>query len=88
MPPKISLLKLTSPQAILDLYENKHVVQDMLVPFSSLKKSLEFFHDQIEVRDLLLNRLPVKNLKLLSTKKLLNFLWTKSCQEARLPQNK
>jgi len=49
MPPKISLLKLTSPQVILDLYEKRHVVQDMVVPFSCLKKSLEFFHKQTEL---------------------------------------
>lgn len=49
MPPKISLLKLTSPQVLLDLYETKHVVQDMLVPISCLKQSIEFFDEQIEV---------------------------------------
>ena len=43
MPPQIALLKITSPQIILDLYENKHVVQDMLVPISNLKESLECF---------------------------------------------
>ena len=43
MPPQIALLKITSPQIILDLYENKHVVQDMLVPISKLKESLECF---------------------------------------------
>lgn len=49
MPPKISLLKITSPQAILDLYEKKQVVQDMLVPMPCLKQSIEFFHAQIKV---------------------------------------
>eukprot|EP00112_Aurelia_sp_Birch-Aquarium-sp1_P018938 Seg4599.1 transcript_id=Seg4599.1/GoldUCD/mRNA.D3Y31 product=Delta protein_id=Seg4599.1/GoldUCD/D3Y31 len=49
MPPKISLLKLTSPQIILDLYEKKHVVQDMVVPVSRLQSSLEFFHDKIKL---------------------------------------
>ena len=49
MPPQIALLKITSPQIILDLYENKHVVQDMLVPMSKLKESLECFDVKTKV---------------------------------------
>ena len=49
MPPQIALLKITSPQIILDLYENKHVVQDMLVPMSKLKESLECFDAKTKV---------------------------------------
>ena len=41
MPPQIGLLKLTSPKIILDMYENKHIVQDMLVTINQLKASLE-----------------------------------------------
>ena len=49
MPPQIALLKITSPQIILDLYENKHVVQDMLVPMSKLKESLGCFDVKTKV---------------------------------------
>ena len=49
MPPQIALLKITSPQIILDLYENKHVVQDMLVPINKLKESLECFDVKTKV---------------------------------------
>lgn len=49
MPPQIALLKITSPQIILDLYENKHVVQDMLVPMNKLKESLECFDVKTKV---------------------------------------
>jgi len=49
MPPQIALLKITSPQIILDLYENKHVVQDMLVPIDDLKQSLECFDNLTQI---------------------------------------
>eukprot|EP00794_Sanderia_malayensis_P007853 gene7853-8702_t len=50
MPPKISLMKITSPKILLELYENKHAVQDMVVPMDQhLNSILEFFHDNLEL---------------------------------------
>ncbi len=49
VPPKVSLLKRTQGKAIKKLYEEHHIVQDMLVPIGELRKSLEFFHDQVAV---------------------------------------
>lgn len=43
MPPKISLLKLTTTGAIKELYEKNHVVQDMLVPLNNLSEALDVF---------------------------------------------
>lgn len=50
VPPKISLLKLTQGEAIRKLYEQHHVVQDMLVPMKSLEKSIQTFHVDLNVR--------------------------------------
>ncbi|NWY76839.1 DHC24 reductase, partial [Erithacus rubecula] len=49
VPPKISLLKLTQGEAIRKLYEQHHVVQDMLVPMKSLEKSIQTFHVDLNV---------------------------------------
>ncbi|KAJ8705262.1 hypothetical protein PYW07_011089 [Mythimna separata] len=49
MPPEVSLLKLTQPEAVARLYEKAHVIQDMLVPVEHLEKSIEVFHKEIEV---------------------------------------
>lgn len=49
MPPKISLLKLTQTNAIKKLYENNHIIQDMLVPVESLEKSIELFDEIVSV---------------------------------------
>ncbi|KAJ3600123.1 hypothetical protein NHX12_034073 [Muraenolepis orangiensis] len=49
VPPKISLLKLTQGETIRRLYEQHHVVQDMLVPMKHLKDSLTRFHQDIQV---------------------------------------
>lgn len=49
VPPKVSLLKLTQTDAIKNLYENNHVIQDMLVPMCTLKQSIELFHDAFQV---------------------------------------
>jgi len=40
MPPKPSLLKMTQTDEIVQLYEKFHVVQDMVVPISTLSRSL------------------------------------------------
>lgn len=49
MPPKISLLKLTQTQAVKKLYENNHVLQDMLVPIETFKASLNIFRETFNV---------------------------------------
>ncbi|CAG9796151.1 unnamed protein product [Diatraea saccharalis] len=49
MPPEVSLLKLTQPQAVADLYERAHVIQDMLVPVQHLDKAILKFHEEFEV---------------------------------------
>lgn len=49
MPPEVSLLKLTQPEAVAKLYEKAHVIQDMLVPVEHLEKAIEVFHRTIEV---------------------------------------
>lgn len=50
VPPKISLLKLTQGETIRRLYEQHHVVQDMLVPMKHLQAAIERFHQDINVR--------------------------------------
>lgn len=49
MPPEVSLLKLTQPEAVGKLYERAHVIQDMLVPVQYLEKSIGIFHKEFEV---------------------------------------
>lgn len=49
VPPKVSLLKLTQTEAVRKLYENNHVIQDMLVPIETLKNSIEKFHEVLEI---------------------------------------
>jgi len=50
MPPKVSLLKITETKAITNLYENNHIIQDLLVPVKYLKESIRKFHDAVQVR--------------------------------------
>ncbi|KAK2495459.1 hypothetical protein MC885_002643 [Smutsia gigantea] len=49
VPPKISLLKLTQGETLRKLYEQHHVVQDMLVPMKCLTQALHTFHEDIHV---------------------------------------
>lgn len=49
VPPKISLLKLTQGETIRKLYEQHHVVQDMLVPMKKLQAAITCFHQDIQV---------------------------------------
>lgn len=49
MPPKVSLLKLTQTNAIKKLYENNHIIQDMLVPVETLEKSIDLFEETVAV---------------------------------------
>ena len=50
VPPKISLLKLTQGETIRRLYEQNHVVQDMLVPVKHMEAAITRFHQDINVR--------------------------------------
>uniref|UniRef100_A0A2P2HY56 Delta(24)-sterol reductase n=2 Tax=Hirondellea gigas TaxID=1518452 RepID=A0A2P2HY56_9CRUS len=49
VPPKVSLLKLTQSQAIKELYENNHFIQDMLVPLDRLGPALDCFHQEVQI---------------------------------------
>ncbi|XP_063542976.1 delta(24)-sterol reductase-like isoform X1 [Cydia strobilella] len=49
MPPEVSLLKLTQPEAVGRLYDKAHVIQDMLVPIETLEKAVLLFHDKFRV---------------------------------------
>lgn len=49
VPPKISLLKLTQGETLRKLYEQHHVVQDMLVPMKCLSQALRTFQNDIHV---------------------------------------
>lgn len=49
MPPEVSLLKLTQPEAVAKLYERSHVIQDMLVPIERLEAAVQLFHKEFEV---------------------------------------
>ncbi|XP_036377811.1 delta(24)-sterol reductase [Megalops cyprinoides] len=49
VPPKISLLKLTQGETIRRLYEQHHVVQDMLVPMKHMQSAISCFHNDIHV---------------------------------------
>ena len=51
VPPKVSLLKLTQGQAIKELYEKNHFIQDMLVPMTSLSSALKCFEKEVKVRN-------------------------------------
>ncbi|CAI5455564.1 unnamed protein product [Caenorhabditis angaria] len=48
-PPKISLLKATTPPTLRKLYDRQHVLQDMLVPMDQLTKTIEVFHEEVEI---------------------------------------
>jgi delta24-sterol reductase len=49
MPPKPSLMKLTQTEALRKLYELHHVVQDMLVPMSTLGECLSVFDKEVSI---------------------------------------
>lgn len=49
VPPKVSLLKLTQGQAVKELYERNHFIQDMLVPLTNLKEALQMFHKEVKI---------------------------------------
>jgi len=49
VPPKVSLLKLTQGKTLKRLYETKHMIQDMLIPLSELRASIELFQREVEI---------------------------------------
>ncbi|XP_015607446.1 delta(24)-sterol reductase isoform X2 [Cephus cinctus] len=49
MPPKVALLKLTQTAATKKLYEQNHIIQDMLVPIERLEESILKFHNAVRV---------------------------------------
>jgi len=48
-PPHVKLLKKTQTETIRRLYEQHHVIQDMLIPMGALADAINTFHDEIEV---------------------------------------
>ena len=48
MPPKISFLRLTQGERIKRYYDEKHILQDALVPIRHLAKTVGYFHDIFE----------------------------------------
>jgi len=49
VPPKVSFLKLTQTEAIRKLYEEQHVIQDMLVPISHMGPALDCFKEHYDL---------------------------------------
>jgi delta24-sterol reductase len=49
MPPKISFLRLTQGDRLKRYYDEKHVIQDALVPLENLEKALRYFDRLFEV---------------------------------------
>ena len=49
VPPKVSFLKLTQTAAVQKLYEEQHVIQDMLVPVSEMSGALSCFHEHYDI---------------------------------------
>lgn len=49
MPVKVSLLKLTQTEAVKKLYENNHIIQDLLVPVNQMENCLSKFTESVNV---------------------------------------
>ncbi|OQV23532.1 Delta(24)-sterol reductase [Hypsibius exemplaris] len=49
VPPKVSFLKLTQGETIRRLYEERQMIQDMLVPLAHLRKSIDYFDKEIDL---------------------------------------
>uniref|UniRef100_A0A7S1B9R5 Delta(24)-sterol reductase n=1 Tax=Corethron hystrix TaxID=216773 RepID=A0A7S1B9R5_9STRA len=49
VPPKVSFLKITQTEKIIELYEKQHVIQDMLVPISRLSEALDVFKKEYDL---------------------------------------
>lgn len=51
MPAKVALLKLTQTDTIKRLYNEYHFIDDFILPISCLKKSVEKFHEHLNVNE-------------------------------------
>ncbi|XP_022165328.1 delta(24)-sterol reductase-like isoform X3 [Myzus persicae] len=49
MPAKVALLKLTQTDTIKKLYDEHHFIDDFILPISCLKKSVEKFHEHLNI---------------------------------------
>eukprot|EP01092_Planopodium_desertum_P016367 TRINITY_DN91346_c0_g1_i2.p1 TRINITY_DN91346_c0_g1~~TRINITY_DN91346_c0_g1_i2.p1 ORF type:complete len:221 (-),score=24.63 TRINITY_DN91346_c0_g1_i2:81-689(-) len=49
IPPKVSFLKATTPGPLREVYKNKHVDQDMLIPMRNLGECMDVFHKEWEI---------------------------------------
>ncbi|XP_042214180.1 delta(24)-sterol reductase-like [Homarus americanus] len=49
VPPKVSLLKLTQGEAVKELYEKNHFIQDMLVPLTDMKEAVCVFEKEVKI---------------------------------------
>lgn len=67
MPPKPSLLKRTQTEALRNLYENHHMVQDMLVPMSKLDECLDIFQNETAIYPLWLCPFKIPSNKTITT---------------------
>lgn len=49
MPAKVALLKLTQTDTIKQLYAKHHFIDDYFLPISTLKESVDHFHNTVNV---------------------------------------
>lgn len=49
MPVKVSLLKLTQPNVVKKMYEENHIIQDLLVPTSTMERCIQEFDKLVNV---------------------------------------
>jgi delta24-sterol reductase len=49
MPPKVSLLKLTTSGSIRNIYNKHHVIQDMLIPMENIKEAVDLFDREVNI---------------------------------------
>ncbi|XP_072032621.1 delta(24)-sterol reductase-like [Amphiura filiformis] len=49
VPPKVSLMKLTQTKTARRMYEQRHVIQDMLVPMADLSSALKCFDKELKL---------------------------------------
>jgi len=59
LPPRIELLKYTETETTRKLREKYHVVQDMLMPISYLKQSIQYFDDHFNLYPLWLSPMAI-----------------------------
>lgn len=49
VPPKVSFLKLTQTETVKKLYEENHIIQDMLIPIEELANAVNLFDETVRV---------------------------------------